>query len=96
MEITWTIAQLDRRPEDGFVTNAHWRVEAQEDNEFFASSYGECVWESGELITPYVNLSEEQVLGWVWQKINKQQVEDYLRSQIDAQKTPPRISGVPW
>jgi hypothetical protein len=90
----WTITQLDRKTEDGFVTTAHWTVTAT-DGDFSASAYGS-VGFSGELTTPYDDLTEEQVLGWVWEQIDKAEIESNLAAQIEAQKNPVSATGVPW
>jgi hypothetical protein len=94
MNITWNIAQLDRKTADGFVTCAHWTVSAT-DGDFSAGAYGTCEFD-GELTTPYEDLTKEQVLGWVWEKVNKEEIEATLASQIEAQKNPVSATGVPW
>jgi hypothetical protein len=94
MEITWNISQLDRKTADGFVTTAHWTVSAT-DGDFSASSYGSCGFD-GELTTPYEDLTKEQVLGWVWEKVNKEEIESTLAAHIEAQKNPVTATGVPW
>ena len=92
--MNWNIVQLDRKTEDGFVTTAHWTVSAQ-DGDFSASSYGSCGFD-GELVTPYEDLTMEQVLGWVWQSIDKDATEESLAAQIELQKNPVTATGVPW
>lgn len=92
--IEWNITQLDRRTEDGFVTTAHWTCSAV-DGDFSASVYGTCGFD-GDLTTPYDNLTKEQVLGWVWEQISKEDTEASVLSQIEAQKNPVSASGVPW
>jgi hypothetical protein len=94
MEITWNISQLDRNLPGGFVYTAHWTVSAT-DGDYSASSYGSCGFD-GELITPYEDLTKEQVLGWVWEKVNKEETESTLAAQIEAQKNPVTASGTPW
>jgi hypothetical protein len=94
MEITWNISQLDRNLPGGFVYTAHWTVSAT-DGDFSASSYGSCGFD-GELITPYEDLTKEQVLGWVWQTVNKEEIEATLAAHIEAQKNPVTATGVPW
>jgi hypothetical protein len=94
MEITWDIVQLDRNLPGGFVYTAHWTVSAT-DGDFSASSYGSCGFD-GELITPYEDLTKEQVLEWVWEKVNKEETEASLAAQIEAQKNPVTATGVPW
>lgn len=91
---TWKVVSLDRKTADGFVTTAHWTVTAT-DGDFSASAYGS-VGFSGELTTPYEELTEAQVLEWVWEQIDKAEVESTLASQINAQKNPVSATGVPW
>jgi hypothetical protein len=95
MAIVWNISQLDRKTTDGFVTCAHWNVYA-EDGVYKSTAYGTCNWEEGELITPYPDLTEEQVLGWVWEQVSKPDTEAMLLEQIELQKHPVEASGVPW
>jgi hypothetical protein len=94
MKITWDILQLERKTADGFVTTAHWTVSATDEG-YSAFSYGSCGFD-GELITPYEDLTKEQVLGWVWEKVNKEETEGNLASQIETQKNPVTATGVPW
>jgi hypothetical protein len=91
---TWKIVQLDRKTADGFVTTAHWTVTAT-DGDFSASAYGTCGFD-GELTTPYENLTEAQVLEWVWASVDKDATEESLAAQIEAQKNPVSATGLPW
>ena len=91
---TWKIAQLDRKTADGFVTTAHWDVTLT-DGEYSARAYGTCGF-SGELTTPYENLTEAQVLEWVWASLDKAAYESSLAAQIEAQKNPVSATGLPW
>ena len=92
--INWSIQQLDRKTEDGFVTTAHWRCDAT-DGEYCAGVYGTAGF-SGELATPYEELTEAQVLEWVWGSIDKEETESNLIKQIEAQKHPVTATGLPW
>jgi hypothetical protein len=92
--MNWSIVQLDRKTADGFVTTAHWTCTATDDD-FSANAYGS-VGFSGDLVTPYENLTQEQVLGWVWEQIDKAEIEANLTKQIQAQKNPVSVAGVPW
>jgi hypothetical protein len=92
--MNWQIVQLDRMTADGFVTTAHWTCTAT-DGDFSANAYGS-VGFSGDLVTPYENLTQEQVLGWVWEQIDKDGIEASLTAQIQAQKNPVSVAGVPW
>ena len=95
MTITWSISQLDRQTSDGFVTTAHWRATAT-DGDYSASAYATCSWSEGTPTTLYNNLTKEQVLGWVWESVDKDAIEASLNAQIEAQKNPVSASGVPW
>ena len=94
MEITWKITQLDRKTSDGFVTTAHWTCSGQ-DGDFTGSVYATASFE-GELVVPYDNLTEADVLAWVWASVDKQATEDAVAAQIEAQKNPVTATGLPW
>jgi hypothetical protein len=95
MTTTWTISQLDRKTADGFVTTAHWQATAV-DGEHTASIYSTCSWEDGTVNTPYDQLTQETVLGWVWESVDKTATEAALAAQIEAQKNPVTSTGTPW
>ena len=95
MNITYTIAQLDRQTSDGLVTTAHWRVDAV-DGDYSAGTYGTVGFERGTSFTAYASLTEAQVIAWVKEKLNAEVIEAGLQAQIDAQKNPVTATGVPW
>jgi hypothetical protein len=95
MSTTWSISQLDRELPDGLVTNAHWRCTVT-DGEQSASTFGSVGLERGETFTPYEELTEEQVLGWVKPQLEVADIEAGLQSHLDAQKNPVTATGVPW
>ena len=95
MNITYTIAQLDRQTSDGLVTTAHYRVDAV-DGEYSAGIYGTVGFERGTSFTAYASLTEAQVIAWVKDKLDVEGIEAGLQAQIDAQKTPVTATGVPW
>jgi hypothetical protein len=95
MTTTWTISQLDRKTADGFVTTAHWQATAV-DGEHTASIYSTCSWADGTVNTPYADLTQATVLGWVWESVDKQATEDALAAQIEAKKNPVTAQGLPW
>jgi hypothetical protein len=96
MTTTWTISQLDRNTSNGFVTTAHWQATAV-DGEHTASIYSTCSWADGTVNTPYADLTQATVLGWVWANgVDKQATEDALAAQIALQKAPVTSTGVPW
>jgi len=94
--ISWTVDNLDRRTSDGFVEVAHYRCTAV-DGDFSASIYSTCGWSEGQPTVPYDNLTQETVLGWVWDSgVDKTATEAAVTAQIEAQKNPVSESGVPW
>ena len=93
--ITWTISTLDRDVATGFVTTAHWQATAV-DGEHTASIYSTCSWADGTVNTPYADLTQATVLGWVWESVDKQATEDALAAQIALQKAPVTATGTPW
>ena len=95
MTITWKITQMDRKTSDGFVTTAHWTCTG-EDGEAVGSVYSTCSFE-GTLTTPYENLTEATVLGWIWANgVDKEATEAAVNAQIEAQKNPVSATGLPW
>jgi hypothetical protein len=94
MTTVWTVSQLDRNAADGFVTTAHWQCTAT-DGDYSASVYASCGFD-GELSVAYDSLTEEAVLAWVWEKVDKEATEAAVLAQIEAQKNPVTETGVPW
>ena len=97
MEITWSVAQLDRNTSDGFVNTVHWRVNAI-DGDLNASSYGTVGYtqEEGKTLVPYSNLTETAVIAWVQESLDKATVEASLAQQIELLKNPVIATGIPW
>jgi hypothetical protein len=96
MEYTWTIAQMERKTSDGFVVTVHYRVTAV-DGDYTASTYGTVGYtQESETFIPFADLTEATVVGWVKDSLGEETVQEALASQIEAQKFPTQISGMPW
>ena len=99
MTTTWSISQLDRNAADGGVTNAHWRVTCTDDG-YSASAYGSVGFSpdpTSPTFKPYAELTEADVLEWVWGNgVDKDAAEASLLQQIEAQKNPVTLTGTPW
>ena len=95
MNITYTIAQLDRQTSDGLVTTAHYTVNAV-DGDYSAGSYGTVGFERGDTFIAYDSLTEAQVIAWVKEKLDAAEIEASLQSQIEAKKNPVTATGTPW
>ena len=101
---TWTISQCDRELSNGGITTAHWRVTAEQsegDETYTATAYGTQGYTpdpSAEGYIAYDDLTEADVLGWLWAQSEdwKSDMESSLQAQIDAKITPSQAAGVPW
>ena len=93
--ITWTINNLERQASDGLVTVVHWGATAV-DGDFSASIVNTLQVERGDSFVAFDSLTESQVLGWVQTAVGKDTVEAALEAQIEAQKNPVKLSGLPW
>ena len=94
----WKVAQLERNLADGGVIVAHWRCTAS-DGDYSASAYGTAGFTAdptAEGFVPYEDLTEADVLAWVWESVDKDATEAALQAKIDAQMNPTTADGVPW
>ena len=94
----WTLPTLERKTADGFVYTAHWRCDAS-DGDFSASSYGTAGFTpdaNAAGFVAYDSLTEADVLGWVWDAVDRDATEAALQAKIDADKNPVTAAGVPW
>jgi len=94
----WSIANLERNTADGGVVVAHFRATLT-DGDYSASSYGTCGFTpdpTADGFVPYDNLTEADVLAWVWDSMEKDAVEASLTAKIEEQKNPTTEAGVPW
>lgn len=94
MNITWTVNPLERRTSDGFVYTAHWQCVGV-DGEHSAAIYATASWQ-GNPTSEYDSLTEEQVLGWVWELVDKEATEAAVAANLAAKINPVVAVGVPW
>lgn len=99
--MNWTITQLDRKTDDGFVLVAHWQC-VDTDGDYSGRVYSTTSFpynaDQPDFI-PYDDLTEEVVIGWVKEAIGADTVaatETAVQAQIEAQKNPPVSTGLPW
>ena len=99
---TWLVEQMSCYPQDGDLTdvvfNVAWRVIGTHD-QYTATAYGTCaVPAPGDPFTPYADLTQDQVLGWVWANgVDKDAYEASMASQIANQINPPVVTPpLPW
>lgn len=98
MTILWKIEKLDRRlPDEGVVT-AHWRALVEEGG-YNATIYGTVSFTpdpNSPTFKPYESLTQDEVLVWVWAQVERKQTEQGLLADIEYQRTPKIVSGLPW
>jgi len=102
---TWVIEQMNCYPqaegETDVVFTVHWRINAT-DGTYNATSYGTVgvTYEAGTPYTPYANLTQAQVVGWVQATLGPEQVasiEAGLVTNIANQVNPPVVTPpLPW
>jgi hypothetical protein len=101
--ITWNISQLDCLPQSAegadYVVTAHYQCNGV-DGEYSGSVYSTCSFAvvQGEAFTPYADLTQDQVLGWVWANgVDKAATEAAVEQQVANQINPPIVSPpLPW
>ena len=102
---TWGVVQMDCYPEyDGetdVVFTVHWTLNGT-DGTYNGSVYGSVgvTLDSGSPYTPYADLTEAQVVGWVQAALGTEQVAAYeanVAQQIADQIDPPVVTPpLPW
>jgi len=99
---SWIISSMDTAPsEDGLtdvVVTVHWRyvgVEGEYSAEVY-SSYA-CPAPSPSEFTPYQNLTEAEVTGWLIVGLDVASLQANIATQIENQKNPPVVVlPLPW
>ena len=104
-EYTWSISSLDCYPEHeghtDVVFTAHWRLNGV-DGEHAGSVDGtqSLTLDPDATFTPFADLTEAQVIGWVQDAMGDEQVaahEANVAAQIDALINPPVVRpALPW
>lgn len=102
---SWTITQMDAYPEaegeTDVVFNVHWTLTGS-NGQYQGSVYGTqgVTYEAGTPYTPYADLTEAQVIGWVIEAMGPEQVaalEANVAQQIENQINPPVVTPpLPW
>lgn len=95
---TWKVNNLDRTTADGKVNTVYFTVTA-EDGTYSSGTYNALGFD-GEVTTPYADLTEEVVVGWLKDQFGAEKVteiEAALQAQLDEQQAAPtKASGLPW
>jgi hypothetical protein len=102
---TWAVIQMDAYPEangeSDVVFNVHWTLTAT-DGTYQGYVYGSVgvTYTAGSPYTPYADLTQDQVVGWVKEALGAEQVASYeanVATQIENQINPPAVTPpLPW
>jgi len=93
----WSIADLNRKTEDGFVFTVHWRVDASNDV-YSEGAYGSIGLERPEELVPFDQLTPELCVQWVKDYFGEEKVaeiEAALAARISEKQNPTEASGLP-
>ena len=85
------------RTQDGGVVVAHWTA-TKVDGELEAKTYGTKSFTpnpDSDDFTAFEDLTEELVVGWFTDE-EVAQIESVLDADLEAQKAPQVIAGLPW
>ena len=101
--ITWLIERLDCVPQTAegadYVVTAYWRCSGV-DGDYSGTVYATTSFpvQAKQNFVAYADLTEAQVLGWVWANgVDKDATEAAVEGQIAAQKNPPVVAPkLPW
>jgi hypothetical protein len=108
--ITWQIESLSCYPQElgetDVVFSAAWRVNGVDDTSgtpLYATVYGSqsiAPYTKGATFTPYADLTQAQVIGWVQDAMGESQVAAInanIEQQIENQVNPPVVNPpLPW
>jgi hypothetical protein len=94
----WKIANTERYIENDGIFIVHWRCNGTE-GDHTASAYGTVSFTpdpSADGFVAYDSLTEETVLGWVNESVDKTETEAAIQSKLDLLANPVTASGMPW
>lgn len=88
---------LDKEGMEKVVTTVHWRYSGTDEDGISAGTYGaQPVGEPNpDAFTPYPDLSEEQVIGWMESIIDMGEIQKNIAEQIDLIKNPVNVTLPP-
>jgi hypothetical protein len=102
IEIKWQVSEMNCLPQtqegSNYVICCHWQCNGV-DGDYNGSVYSTCSFPVVQgAFTPYDQLTQDQVLGWVWANgVDKAATEAAVEQQIQNQINPPIVSPpLPW
>ena len=102
----WTVGNLKCMPQAegqvNVVTEVHWSCVGEKEHDgktYSAGVYNVCqVNYKGGDFTPFADLTQDEVIGWVWASgVDKDAAEESINQRIALDINPPIISPpLPW
>lgn len=98
MEYKWTISALDCKVSEDGMTNVvqtiHWRYKGTNDNQVTAETYGAQTVGSPnpEAFTPFDDLTEEIVVGWLEATMDVDAMNTNITKQIELIENPVTVT----
>lgn len=97
--INWIITSMESIPTTGIVVSANWSCIGTQGNLSYSES-GTCIFPSpGESYTPYSDLTQNQVLTWVWTDggVIQADTENSVNQGLQALVNPVVVQNpLPW
>ena len=99
--VTWSVNNLERYVVTGLVYSVHYSVDAR-DEVYNEGAYGSIALNPPEdyvPVTPFDELTEEVVLGWVKDTLGEEKVaeiEAVLSERLAEKSSPTKAAGLPW
>lgn len=101
---TWKILDMKHNPNDGGVLEVKWELRATANTGETAVEGGEYKIDSYDVSSPnfipFADLTEDVVLGWVWEDLGdkKAEIETDRTAKVEAQiaKKTNEATGLPW
>ena len=100
---TWSIVETEwENTAEKPIVVLHWRLSSTEtvnSVDYTGSSYGTVSLEYDVTAESYISwdsVSEANCLDWAWQQIDKTEIQNSTKQQVENQKNPPTLTGRPW
>lgn len=99
--LTWAVNNMTRVLSDGFVIVVDWSCTASATGAAGAFYGGQSTYKNDPSepgFIPYDQLTQEIVLGWVFDGLGTQkaEIETTLTAKVEKQLNPTTAQGVPW
>ena len=95
---TWSIPQVDRTISTGGINVIHWRCTGV-DGDHSATSYGSTGHSPDSTDSDFIAydaVTEANCIAWAQAQLDKDAIQNVIKSQIEEMKTPTKASGKPW